>query len=558
MHELPGSPQNLLVSAADADARGSSIFEGETPLRHKTLVAGTTMSAYLQVGDRFSNPTQPKEGELIVQLQGPRGRRRLLPTALSMAPQEEALDSTVHANELDSPRVSDGVRSAAGTPRGSLTSPRGLRPKSPSPLTQSGTYGLFEVREQLDLSGSYTLSATVLGEHVGGSPIELQITPAPLDALHSVLIPPPDAAIVHQPSTFVVQPRDSWGNAPPVADLVEAVASGAVVARVDGPTRPKCSIKARTDGSIDVTVLVQLSGDYRLHVWLSGAQLSSCPFPLRVHPNHSHAQRPPHQGSACSTSRPSPLSGDGSPGFAWWPSSSRPSTSPRSARTAGSPSPRAEAEDLASGSPRGVSLRASSLVVTAACDDFDGPRSAVFSPRLVIDSQPPPGPTHISPRSANIVPAHPPSTPRARSAAVAAATDACEAAVAVTAISPPLKRAVTPPARKPDMDYAALTVASPRTSPKAGGRRSARVRPMSSGAYTPYETEATAEELGAADAAFAHSATAMSDLWRAEVRSPGTLRSPRWTEARAAQREAARSRTYGAAIEARGGPRAAW
>jgi len=209
VHELPGSPQNLLVSAADADARGSSIFEGETPLRHKTLVAGTTMSAYLQVGDRFSNPTQPKEGELIVQLQGPRGRRRLLPTALSMAPQEEALDSTVHANELDSPRVSDGVRSAAGTPRGSLTSPRGLRPKSPSPLTQSGTHGLFEVREQLDLSGSYTLSATVLGEHVGGSPIELQITPAPLDALHSVLIPPPDAAIVHQPSTFVVQPRDS-------------------------------------------------------------------------------------------------------------------------------------------------------------------------------------------------------------------------------------------------------------------------------------------------------------------------------------------------------------
>ena len=52
--------------------------------------------------------------------------------------------------------------------------------------------------------------------------------------------------------------------------LEQAVAHGAVVARADGPTKPRCAVRARGDGSIDVTVVANLSGDYRLHIWVNG------------------------------------------------------------------------------------------------------------------------------------------------------------------------------------------------------------------------------------------------------------------------------------------------
>ena len=139
----------------------------------------------------------------------------------------------------------------------------------------------------LDLVGELKPQGRLRRVIWGVSPLELSVCPAPPDGETSILVPPPSAAVAHEPTTFVVQPRDRWGNPPPPAELEQAVAVGSVVARVDGPSRPKCAVRARNDGSLDVTVLVQLSGDYRLHVWIGGTQLPACPFPLRVHANRT-------------------------------------------------------------------------------------------------------------------------------------------------------------------------------------------------------------------------------------------------------------------------------
>jgi len=236
------------VTAASADARGSTLFEGPMRLHRTTHAAGTTVQAFIQVADRFGNACTPEPGALVVELDGPLGRKRLPPAPFSG-------DTAGHL----SPRLD----------------------------TESPTMGLFAVNDELNLTGRYSISASILGEEVVGSPLDLSIVPSPPDGEHCLLIPPPSAAIAHEPVTFVVQPRDRYNNTLPPSELDLAVAHGAVVARADGPTKPRCAVRARGDGSIDVTLVANLSGDYRLHVWVSGAQLPACPFSLRVHANRS-------------------------------------------------------------------------------------------------------------------------------------------------------------------------------------------------------------------------------------------------------------------------------
>lgn len=246
VHELANSPQALEVSPASADSRGTTLLEGHVRLSGETLMAGTRLSAFVQVADRFGNAREPEPSELEVILDGPKGSRK---------------------------RLSLAGWQGKGEPFGAAGELKG-----------SGT---FEISEELGASGTYRLNALIFGEHAVGSPLELSVCPAPPDGETSILVPPPSAAVAHEPTTFVVQPRDRWGNPPPPAELEQAVAVGSVVARVDGPSRPKCAVRARNDGSLDVTVLVQLSGDYRLHVWIGGTQLPACPFPLRVHANRT-------------------------------------------------------------------------------------------------------------------------------------------------------------------------------------------------------------------------------------------------------------------------------
>jgi hypothetical protein len=113
---------------------------------------------------------RPSSGELTVQIEGPLGTMRL--------PATPAFDSELPSDE-------------------------------PQPV------GLFTVSDELLIAGRYKLSAALLGEEIVGSPIEIVIIPAAPDGDHCLLVPPPAAAIAHEPVTFVVQPRDRFDSMPP-------------------------------------------------------------------------------------------------------------------------------------------------------------------------------------------------------------------------------------------------------------------------------------------------------------------------------------------------------
>jgi hypothetical protein len=419
VHELASSPQALDVGPATADARGSALLEGQIRLAGQTLSAGTHLSAYVQVADRFGNAREPEPDELEVVLHGPNGSRKRL-----------------------------GLTAWQG---------RGEPFGSEGELKGSGT---FEVSKEVGVSGHYTLTALVFGEHVIGSPLEFSICPAAPDGETSILVPPPTTAVAHEPVTFVVQPRDKWGNAPPPAELEQAVAVGSVVARVDGPSRPKCAVRSRNDGSLDVTVLAQLSGDYRLHVWVGGTQLPACPFPLRVHTNravldagslaealsYEDALRSPY---AFATSL-SPNGRSRSP-------RSNPAT-PRSPRGANAATPRYNLDRTLRPPTPG---RETPL-------DGGAPGALVFSPRTAPDPRNlrPVGEVFHSPRAA-AAPA--PMTPRARAAA-ASAKEASRAASALSSRAASARVHGTPLAHgSPPSRKAGGSSASPLASPRTGG-----------------------------------------------------------------------------------------
>ena len=131
--------------------------------------------------------------------------------------------------------------------------------------------------------------------------------------------------------------RDRFGNPPALADLQRAVASGEVTARIDGgPSRPAYVIEAREGGTVDLAIIAQVckctcmcmptllsarkrapdepqstetrpvelaicvyvctqvSGTYRLNVWVGGTTLpaSACPRLLKIEPPR-YARSPP-------------------------------------------------------------------------------------------------------------------------------------------------------------------------------------------------------------------------------------------------------------------------
>lgn len=255
VHELGDSPHALEVRPAVPDARGSTLLEGARRLHNQVLPAGTIMSAYAQVADRFGNSRDAPSHELEMSLVTPKLTKKL----------------ELHAWQGRASSSSGGGGGGGGE------------------LEASGTY---EANDEVGTAGSYTLRATVLGADVVGSPMTFQVIPGAPDGEHSTLVPPVRPMVAHEPAMFVVQPRDKWGNAPPFAELEHAVGVGAVVARVDGPTRPKVSVHARPDGSLDVTVVAELSGEYRLHVWIGGTSLPACPYSVKVFPNTAYAAEP--------------------------------------------------------------------------------------------------------------------------------------------------------------------------------------------------------------------------------------------------------------------------
>ena len=237
--ELDHSPHALEVQPNAADCRGSTLrLDGA-----HALIAGEHTSAVIRVGDRFGNPTLPADGELKIVLVGPTGKRDVRARVLS---------------------------------------------------AQEGLY----VCEELHDAGQYTLSASIRGEHILGSPIQpVNVRAGPPNGEHCALVTPaPGAAVAHQRTILTVHCRDRYGNKQTQAALEEAVASGDIVVRVDGPARVPYSLTALSGGAVQIAICAQISGDYRLSVWVGGTALQE----TRLSPCHIRIEPPPFVRSSSS------------------------------------------------------------------------------------------------------------------------------------------------------------------------------------------------------------------------------------------------------------------
>ena len=290
------SPSQLEVVPNRADARGSSLLPegsfGQMLAAAPTVTAGAELIVGVRVADRFGNSTMPRNGELRATMEGPGGSVDLSACLLVEASEE----------------------------------------------------GLHTLRQQLKVSGDYTLNVTINGAHIIGSPLgPFSVCAAEPEGPYSLLVPPKEAPASQAPFTVTVLCRDRFGNAPALPELEAAVACGDVTARIDGgPARSAHTIRATGDhGSVELTILgeqllsghafeafqphyslsrspflssiprpscpgrswhahtfsaharitsmtaVQVSGYYRLNVWVGGLPLptDACPHILEVHPS---------------------------------------------------------------------------------------------------------------------------------------------------------------------------------------------------------------------------------------------------------------------------------
>ena len=223
--------RSLRISANIADSRGSALRFDDALIDvvSQGLIAGGAFRATVQVADRFGNPTTAQDGDLLVYLLGPTGQGQV-------------------------------------TPR----------------LDGSPASGLYTVREELRQAGQYSLSATLRGEQVLESPLEsFVVRPEQAEGQYCFLVAPAGAR-AHAPTIFVLHCRDRFGNSPSLSDLDGAIEAGAITARVDsGPARPSYTIIARDDFPatpiVEITLFAQVSGNYRLHVWVNDTALpASC------------------------------------------------------------------------------------------------------------------------------------------------------------------------------------------------------------------------------------------------------------------------------------------
>ena len=126
---------------------------------HEELRAGDQLTAIVRIADRLGNPTKAKPDELRLVLEGPSGR--------------------THLNLFN-----------AGSP----------------------VEGVHIINEELLLSGSYTLTATIRGSPVLGAPIgPIRVRACPPEGYYSTIVIPRDA-VAKFPTAVIVRCRDRYGN----------------------------------------------------------------------------------------------------------------------------------------------------------------------------------------------------------------------------------------------------------------------------------------------------------------------------------------------------------
>ena len=217
-----------------------------------------------------------------------------------------------------------------------LDGPEGTLYLDCAPRWSGSTEAILEARHVPTIAGKWRLSALLDGLHLRGSPRTFAVVAAAADGSASTLVPPLVAPRAHETFSFVVEPRDRFGNA-----CAASGSSGSgkgssglgatVVARLCGPSRPDCTQAELSSGAVQLLVTASLSGEYRLHVTVGGTPLATGPFPLRVQPN----------GFAPSASSASAVRSPGASTTAAWAASRASPRSPRSPpRSPRSPPPR--------------------------------------------------------------------------------------------------------------------------------------------------------------------------------------------------------------------------
>ncbi|KAL3917477.1 MAG: hypothetical protein SGPRY_006389, partial [Prymnesium sp.] len=217
--ELRPSYSLLRVVPAAPDAANSFLFEGTEKVRGASLTAGSPLVMLIRCADRFGNSCAPSAGELLLRLQGPSGE-----TLLQARPHREGGEKE---RELDWELERKG---SGGEGKGG----------------EGGWRGIYSIHHPVTLVGEYSLSCTLHGLQVGGSPVNFSVQPAEASGLNSVLLEPSSVLWLHEPCIFLLQPRDRWGNLLPSRHPAAAVG-----ARIDGPSRPPVVVTDLSDGTVE-------------------------------------------------------------------------------------------------------------------------------------------------------------------------------------------------------------------------------------------------------------------------------------------------------------------
>eukprot|EP00004_Rigifila_ramosa_P012615 TRINITY_DN2742_c0_g1_i2.p1 TRINITY_DN2742_c0_g1~~TRINITY_DN2742_c0_g1_i2.p1 ORF type:complete len:1110 (-),score=206.78 TRINITY_DN2742_c0_g1_i2:46-3297(-) len=172
-----------------------------------------------------------------------------------------------------------------------LTGPLG----NPTPTDTPGSVvdledGTYDVAYSLTRAGQYTGSLTTLGEHVGGSPFTLTVSPGDIHPSACSASSPVLASGTTAGQNFVVniEARDRWHNLVPVSGAEFTAFLAPAAASTTAAPSPLVVTECETPGLYQLSAMLTQVGVWNLSVSLAGLPLAGSPFPINVHPGAVH------------------------------------------------------------------------------------------------------------------------------------------------------------------------------------------------------------------------------------------------------------------------------
>lgn len=131
--------------------------------------------------------------------------------------------------------------------------------------------GIVSIDMDLRRAGCHSISVTIDGQHVSGSPVSLKVVPAQVSPAHCTAVGGGlHACVVNRVTTFSIEPRDAFGNLVPRSGLAFDVKVSVAAATV--------SITETGDGEYECLLLVSVPGMFQITVTLNGEHIQGSPF----------------------------------------------------------------------------------------------------------------------------------------------------------------------------------------------------------------------------------------------------------------------------------------